>query len=432
MAAFCKATVRIPLWGDNSFTMRDRLRVEQAIINGTALGVAGTVGRVRALEKSLRAWEAARAANDFSLAAPALQKVIDSMRKEARAKSKAMGYAPYEALLRSRTPGFRTGDFERFAARAEIFSRNALKNRALMPPAPPAIGLERAAQKELQDKILANLGYRGKVAETDHPICLGTHGDVRIGTGYDEGDVLYGLWNAMHEGGHGIFREGLPAEYKKRLVGQVAGVALDEAMALLMENHIGRTREFTANVARQLPEGRISAKDIFNRATALSNAPVRLQADEVRYPLDVIIRYRLEKDMIEGVIDAKDLPEAWADEYQKLTGMRPKDDNEGVLQDVHWFAGEFAWFPNYMIGQLAAAQIFEKAEQDVPNLRIDLVYGDTSRLRQWLQEKIYNEGARLDTFELVERVTGRKLDTLAWERHIQAKYAPLFPPQPGP
>jgi carboxypeptidase Taq len=429
-AAFYKAALDIkPDAADASFEARDALRLQQALIDGTALGIAATAGRVRLLEKTLQAWERARAQNDFAVAAPHLQALVDSVRAEARHKAKEMGLAsPYEALLKSRTPGFDMAAFERMAARLIPFSQGALAHKAFMPAA-AAHKLPRAQQKEMQDRILARLGYRGLVAETAHPICLGTHDDVRIGMSYDEDDFLFGVLNAMHEGGHGLFRQGLP--HPDRLAGQVAGVALDEAMALLMENHVARTPEFAAALARELPPGCPDAKAIFTRAATLAQEPVRLRADEVRYPLDVILRYRLEKEMIDGTLAAADLPLAWAREYEKLTGLKTPDDRSGALQDVHWFGGEFAWFPNYLLGQLAAAQLFKQAEKDLPGLAADIARADFTALRGWLTDKVYSEGARLDTFELVEKVTGRRLDTAAWERHVRRRYAPLFPP-PAP
>jgi carboxypeptidase Taq len=420
-AAFYAAVLNIPAnAADMSLEARDALRLKQAIINHKSVSIS----RLGLQRNSLHAWEQARRANDFKIAEPALQKLIDSVREEARFKAKAMGIAsPYEALLRSRTPGFSMAEFERHAARIEKFSQNALKNRARLPAQPPH-AMPKAQQKEAQDRLLAKLGYSGKVMETAHPICLGTHGDVRIGMAYDEGDFFYTMLNAAHEGGHGLYRQSLPDA--DRLAGQVAGVAMDEAMALLIENHVARSQDFADMLAKELPPGAPGLKEIFARAATLSEEPVRIRADEVRYPLDVILRYRLEKEMIDGNLKAADLPGVWAREFEKLTGLKTPDDNRGVLQDVHWYGGEFGWFPNYFMGQIAAAQIYAQAEKELPGLSKDFAQGDFTRLRGWLHGKVYGAGARLDTFEIVEQVTGKKLDTVAWEKHVRRRYAPLF------
>ena len=406
------AAVRVKAALIASFSKASGKNPDYLLIDAQSLNPAQTLHRARVTDKCMRTWEAAKTANDFKIVAPALQEMVDSVRLEARVKAKALGLAsPYHALLACKTPGFDIAQFETWCAQLEIFCRAALANRKIenIPAwhADPTLG----------NKILALLGHANAV-ETAHPLCLGTHGDTRIGLRANESDSATVILNALHEGGHASLRKNLPAN------GRLAGVGIDETCALIIENHAGKGYAFAtylSSITKKPP------MEIYQSLTALSSKPIRTSADEVRYPLDVILRYRLEKDLIDGNLKAADIPAAWAREYKRLTGMDVKNDNEGALQDVHWFGGEFGWFPNYLIGQLVAAQLYAAAYKEKPEIPKHLTKGDFTPLTSWLNENIYRHGARWNTFELIERATGKPLGTAAWERHIKDRYHGLFP-----
>ena len=323
--------------------------------------------------------------------------------------------------------------FEQWADRLEQFCGPAWRNGAHKSMNVPGQTWQMAKsdQQFIQNSILNWMGYdfgRGDIAETEHPICMGTHDDVRIGMRYNEDDFTQAMLATLHEGGHALLRQNLPVAYKDMMAGQLSGVGVDETAALLMENYAGRSREFASFMAgflQQLKPG-MKQDDLYAKLSATGHDSPRTDADEVRYPLDVILRYRIEKALIDGTMTVKDVPAYWRREYKRMTGIDIKDDRDGVLQDVHWFGGEFAWFPNYMAGQLAAAQLYDAACRDEPGIKKQLSQGDFTALRRWMTDNVYAHGARYNIFELVENVTGKPLDTSAFENHVKKRYPHLF------
>lgn len=454
LGAFYGAVLDIKDDQEDSWEAADRRALRNEIIHARALGPAAVVKRVFQMKDSMTKWQQAREKNDFSVVAPSLQKLVDSVRQEARYKAAQMGLeSPYEALLRGKTPGFSMEDFEGWIAELEKFSRQSLniQSKGRDKSADRIFAMREHGQHWLQNSVLSRMGYdfdRGGIKTALHPLCLGTHDNVPIGMRYNEDDFAELLLTVAHEGGHALYRQNVPAAHKDKLVGGIAGVGMDEAMALLMENHVMRSRptvNFMSDFIRvTMPDydyPDLTGAELFKRMTRISDEPVRTEADEVRYPLDVILRYKIEKALIDGDMQVADIPKVWAEEYERLTGMEVKDDNEGPLQDIHWFGGEFGWFPNYLLGQLAAAQLFESALKESREIGMQFRKGDMSGMMRWLNENIYKHGARYTMFELVENATGRPLDTKAYMRHIvnrylkplvalQARRQPLLPPDP--
>lgn len=451
MGAFYGAVLHIDAADGDSWEEADRRRLREAIIHARALGPAAAVRRTWLMRETMEKWHEAKKRNDFSVVSRPLQGLVDSIRDEARFKAKQMGLAsPYEALVRGKTPGFSMQEFEAWAEAIEGFARQALNILPKSGPPLPVWRMPKNDQHWIQDSFLQRLGFdfgRGRIAEAPHPMCLGTHDEVAIGMRYDENDFCEALLSSAHEGGHALYRQNLPPQYSDRLVGGIAGTGMDEAMALIIENHVGRNvrmAQFMADFIRvTMPEyddPALSGGSLSAHLTRIAAGTLRTDADEVRYPLDIILRYKIEKALIDDGMKVADIPAYWAAEYERLTGQKVKDDNEGPLQDIHWFGGEFGWFPNYLIGQLAAAQLYEAALADMPDLPRRMQKGEVSMLTGWLDEFVYRMGARYTTFEIIEDATGRALDTASYFRHIIERYLkplaarqsrPALPP-PGP
>ncbi len=442
MGAFYGAVLAVDRTNDDDWDSADLRRLRDAIIHARALGPAEAVKRALLMRACMEKWAEAKKQNDFTVVSGSLQELVDSIKKEARYKAAAMGRdSPYEALVGIKTPGFSMKNFETWAGLLEGFVRQSLNVLPKGEPPSPLWMMKKTDQQWLQNNFLRRIGYdfrRGAVKESPHPICFGTHDYVPIGMRYNELDFGDLLRVVAHEGGHARYRQSVPAEHKDRLVGGIAGTAMDEAMALLIENHVGRSRPmsyFMADFIRvTMPEHDdpgLTGQSLFQHLNRISDLPIRTRADEVRY--------RIEKALIDGDMKVSEIPAYWAEEYEKLTGMKIESDNEGPLQDIHWFGGEFGWFPNYLIGQLAAAQLFETLMEDHPEAVRRMQKGDVRLITGWLQEKIYSHGARYTSFELVEKATGRTLDTTAWMKHIVGRYLrPLAVPErrllppPGP
>lgn len=404
-----------------------------AAINARALSPYQAVKRTLAMRTSIRDWEKAKQHNDFSLVQDSLQKMVDSIRIEARNKARDLGIAePYDALLESRTPGLSTEYFDWLTEKLPTFCYIVRKQaKSLQASAYPQdlFKMDGHSQKKLETLVLQSAGYdigKGHVKDAQHPLCMGMHDDVRIGVRASD-DFTTIMLTAGHEGGHGAYRQNLPDD--KSLRGQLAGVGMDETMALLMENHVVRDRPYLAHVAKTLRTefndaalAYITGDMLHRHMKHIDNTTSRTEADEIRYPLDVILRYRIERKLVNGEMDAADIPAFWRSEYKKLTGIEIKGDNEGVLQDIHWFAGEFGWFPNYLVGQMAAAQIFEVASEDMPFLPQYLERGNTAPLKNWLHEKIYSHGATKTMFDIIHDISGATVGPIAYMRHIGRRY----------
>lgn len=405
--------------------------------------------RLNKTRTSINAWQIDNAAGKLDKATDALKALAKQARREAeeiadKTESPPSFASIYDVILDLQTPGLTTDIFEDLSDKVISFhKRNASKfSPVKIQPANMQTKISNVwsmpldKQRQLFDLILKRLGFdykRGQTGETDHPATLGAHDDVRVGIKYNQENFLETVLTAFHEGGHALYRQGLPSKHQDKLSGQIAGVAIDEAMALLMENHVARSREGAAWIYQMVCEvdptkkDLISADDIYMKSIERSDQPIRTSADELRYPLDVILRYRIERDMFNTDFDFENLRERWKQEYFELTAQSIQDDRHGALQDIHWFADEFGWFPNYMLGQLAAAQIFEAALSHSPKITTDIARGDISALTDWLHKHIYSQGALFNAFELIENATGKPLDTKSWETHIKQSFSPQPP-----
>ena len=268
----------------------------------------------------------------------------------------------------------------------------------------------------------------GRLDESAHPFCGGTAEDVRLTTRYDEADFSRALMGALHETGHALYKQGLPAEWRRQPVGAARGMALHESQSLFVEMQLCRSRAFAEFAAPILgatfggegPEWLPDA--LYRRQIAVRPGPIRVDADEVTYPAHVIQRYRLERAMVAGDLVPKDLPGAWAEGLQALLGVVPQSDREGCLQDIHWYDGAWGYFPTYTLGALIAAQLFAAAEAALPGLGEAIAGGEFRPLVAWLRDHIHARGSVVSTAELVAAATSSPLGTAAFLRHLQARY----------
>jgi carboxypeptidase Taq len=232
----------------------------------------------------------------------------------------------------------------------------------------------------------------------------------------------------LHETGHALYQCGLPAEWRLQPVGRARGMAVHESQSLLLEMQVCRSRAFlnyAAPILREAfggdgPEWEIEV--LYRRQIRVRRGLIRVDADEVTYPAHVILRYRLERAMIAGELAPADLPGAWAEGLRALLGVAPNNDREGCLQDIHWYDGNWGYFPTYTLGALIAAQLAETVRRDIPNLMQAIAAGDFSPLLGWLRERVHSKGSLLSTAELVEQASGRPLGTASFERHLRTRY----------
>jgi carboxypeptidase Taq len=240
------------------------------------------------------------------------------------------------------------------------------------------------------------------------------------------------LWSTIHEGGHALYEQGLPQEQYGLPLGAAASYSIHESQSRLWENNVGRSESFwqhffpkiQSHFKDQLKDS--GAETWYRGANKVAPSLVRIEADELTYHFHVLIRYEVEKALIEGSLKPADLKEAWNAAYKRYLGLVPPDDKQGVLQDVHWSHGSFGYFPTYSLGSFYAAQFFEKAMEELPGLDEEISTGKFESLLQWLREKVHRHGRRYTSEELCRRITGRGLDFDAFMRYAERKYSGIY------
>ncbi len=381
-------------------------------------------------------WRRARETSDFAAIAPSFGELLDLVREEAVILGEILDRSPYEALLDKYEPDLQIEQVERLFSTLETalpdLLGKVLDRQAEQAPMLPLDGpFEFADQEKLSREIMAGLGFdfeRGRLDVSHHPFTGGVPGDIRITTRYEQGDFIQALMATIHETGHALYEAGLPVEWRTQPVGMAHGMVMHESQSLLFEMQAARSPQFVAYLARRAraafkKKGEAWQGDNFLRHYhKVSRGLIRVYADEVSYPLHVILRTSLERQMIAGTLKVADLPEAWNTAMQEHLDVRPGRDGEGCLQDIHWYSGAFGYFPTYTLGALAAAQIYREALRENKGIEADLGKGKVSGLRSWLGKNIHHRASRYSTTEIIEKTTGGRLDANVFLEHLKTRY----------
>jgi carboxypeptidase Taq len=405
-------------------------------LNATALEPRLVETWSRATSDGEMAWRTARPKSDFGAARPALEKIVRLAREIGAAKGAALGLDPYDALHDGYEPGGHAADFDPIFARLERelpqFLAGVLERQSRRPRPPRPQGpFPAERQKALGLKLMAAAGFdfhHGRLDESLHPFCGGVPEDLRLTTRYDEKSFVSGLMGVMHETGHGLYEQGLPQAWRNQPVGEPRGMSIHESQSLLIEMQACRSRAFVEHLAPLIRETfgasgpSFEAENLYRLYTWVEPGHIRVDADEVTYPLHILLRTRLERAMIAGDLAVADLPQAWNEGFRKLTGLEVAEDRLGCLQDPHWFGGDFGYFPTYSLGAMTAAQLFQAAVAAKPEIPDRLGQGDFRPLLGWLREHVHGQGSRLSTPELLTRATGRPLDPEAFLSHLRRRY----------
>jgi carboxypeptidase Taq len=391
----------------------------------------------RAVSRCEMVWRDARAGSDFAMLLPSLSEVLARQREIAAAKAEALGCAPYDALLDEYEPGARSQRVDALFAELEAFLPaflpQVLDAQAARAPALEAEGpFPVEAQRALAVRLMGTVGFdfeRGRLDVSLHPFCGGATGDVRITTRYDERDYTAALMGVLHETGHALYEHGRPAAWAGQPVGDARGMGLHESQSLLLEMQACRSRAFLDHAAPLMREA-FNAEglawepaNLYRLYTRVRPGFIRVDADEVTYPAHIVLRYRLEKALIAGAMEAGDLPEAWNLGMKQLLGLDVPEDRLGCLQDIHWPGGAWGYFPTYTLGAMAAAQLFETACAAEPDLLPGIARGDFGPLVSWLRTNVHAQGSfHPSTDALLTQVTGRPLDAEVYRRHLRRRY----------
>jgi carboxypeptidase Taq len=404
--------------------------------HAAAVPAALVAGESRACSECEAVWRRARLEDDFKAVLPGLERVLRVEQEIAAIKAERFGTSPYEALLDQYEPGGSVAMIDRLFGELIEFLPDlldvALTVQAALPPPPAPVGpfpVER--QRRAAMRLMERIGFdfaHGRLDISAHPFCGGTPDDVRITTRYNKSDFGKALMAVLHETGHALYQRGLPRRWRLQPVGRARGMAAHESQSLFLEMQVCRSRAFLAYAAPILREAFGSdgpgweVDALYRRQIGVHRGLIRVDADEVTYPFHVILRYRLERAMLAGDLAPADLPGAWAEGMRELIGVAPENDREGCLQDIHWYDGNWGYFPTYTLGALIAAQLFEAARRDMPDLTQAIAAGEFAPLLLWLRDRVHSKGSLLPTAELVENATGQPLGTASFERHLRDRY----------
>ncbi len=404
--------------------------------HATALSSTLVDALARAAAKSETAWRAARAESSYAAVRGPFGEVLRLTREAAAAKAEALGLDPYAALLDQYEPGGSVARIESLFAELEaalprvleaVLERQARAGDPEMPAGPFQV----PAQRGLARDIMTTLGFdftHGRLDETLHPFCGGVPEDVRVTTRFSESGFVSGVMGVIHETGHAMYERGLPAGWRGLPVGEARGMVLHESQSLLMEMQACRSPAFLAHLsgmAKAAFGGDGSAWDPANLRriyTHVERGLIRVDADEVTYPLHVILRTRLERALLAGDLPVGDLPGAWNEGMRDLLGVTPPDDAHGCLQDIHWYDGAVGYFPTYTLGALAAAQLFAAAVAADPAIPEAIGRGDFTRLLAWLRPNVHEKASSATTDEILTAATGAPLGAGAFLAHLDRRY----------
>lgn len=378
-------------------------------------------------------WIAARRDDDFAALAPHLARLVAIERRVAAAIDP--GRDPYEVLLEAYEPGLELDHLERVLGEVRSGLRplvdriRARAERAPYPPSPLLGSFPEDAQRRFNERVLAAIGFdfhRGRIDASAHPFSTTIGSDSRLTTRYDAADLGYALYSSLHEAGHGMYEQGLDPDARGLPRGSACSLGVHESQSRLWENQIGRSRAFWEFL---LPQARtafpqldgIALDAVVLEVNRMAPSFIRTEADEATYNLHILLRFELERALIAGDLAVADLADAWRGKMRDLLGVVPPDDRQGVLQDVHWSAGEFGYFPTYTLGNLYAAQLLEAAAADLGDIDALVRAGDFAVLLGWLRERIHRHGQSWRAAELIERATGRPASAAPLLRHLERK-----------
>lgn len=389
------------------------------------------------VNKCFHSWIEARKANDFALFAPDLGQLIDLKKQEAG----ILGYRHhiYDALLNDHDKGSNVQLLD------GVFNtvKQPLKDLLLKIRSRPQVDnqfLHRHYPKDQQwafgMQLLKDLGYdldAGRQDLSEHPFTINFNShDVRVTTRIDENDLGNMVWSCIHEAGHALYEQGLPDTAYGLPLGEPASYTIHESQSRLWENHVGRSRAFCERyfpvLLQYFPEQLkdISAEQFYKGINQVKPSFIRTEADEVTYHFHVMIRYELEKLLLENSITTNDIPAYWNEHYRTYLGVQVPDDKRGCLQDVHWSHGSFGYFPTYSLGSFYAAQFYGTAKKMLPGLELQIQKGDTKALLEWLRTRVHQHGRMFTSEELSREVSGETLDIRYFLNYLFDKYGDIY------
>lgn len=389
----------------------------------------------RTTSTAMHVWAEAKKHNDFRAFSPHLEKIVSLCRK----KADLLGYKehPYDALIDLYEPDMRTTLIAPLFARLKTSLTTLMREIGKRPLSPPPLFFQSCdpnKQLKFGHDILHAMGFDKKSSRLDesvHPFCCGLHPkDVRMTTRLESDSLMSNIFSVLHEGGHALYNQGLPESEFGSPLGEQISLGIDESQSRWWETLIGHSLPFWTHFYPRLQKlfpdnlGAVSLDDFYRAINRVHPSFIRVDADEVTYSLHIILRFELEKALIEGSLPVKEVPDAWNAKMKEYLGITPHTLSEGCLQDIHWSSGGIGYFPTYTLGNLYAAQFFTAFEKAHPRWKEQLAHGELGFIAAWLKENIHRHGREFTSTELVERVTKLPLSEAPFINYLTTKYLP--------
>lgn len=385
--------------------------------------------------KCEHAWRTQRPNNDWAGFSANLKEVVALSRQEARLRAEAKGCSPYDALLDKYEPDMTSARLDVLFGDIKTWLpdllRQAVEKQAQQPLLPPQGPFPIALQRELGLETMQALGFDfngGRLDVSAHPFCGGVPEDVRITTRYDENELLSALFGVVHETGHARYEQNLPRTWPGQPITHARSTAIHESQSLFFEMQLGRSEAFLrclqpAIIARFGMQPAFEESNFIAWNQRVKPGFIRVDADEVSYPAHVILRYEIERALIDGEIEVEDIPTLWNEKMQAWLGLSTEGNyRDGCMQDIHWTDGGFGYFPSYTLGAMYAAQLFNAARNALPGLDTAIAAGDFSALFEWLRQNIWQHGSRFTTEQLITNATGEALNADYFRQHLTRRY----------
>jgi carboxypeptidase Taq len=393
---------------------------------------------------SINTWKKAKAAKNFSMFKPELEKMLDLKKNAADILMQVKGSAtPYDALVDIYEPKLTSEKITEIFTDLRKGLVNLIAECVNAPKQPDTSLLNRKVPLDTQQKISLELAKfinydvqspqaGGRIDETEHPFTTGYYDDVRITTHYYEDNMASSLFSILHEGGHALYDQGLNPEWMYQPVGQGCSYGFHESQSRFVENIIGRSREFWTYFFPKLNQltantfADIAVDNFVKAINQVKPSKIRVEADEVTYCLHVIIRFEIERELFTGRLQVADLPQVWNQKYKDYLGVNIENDSEGVMQDTHWASGYFGYFPTYALGNIFSGQILTTMEKALPNWKDEITKGNFNNVKNWLTENVHRYSALYDPAELIKKITGEEINVKPYLTYLNNKFSWIY------
>jgi carboxypeptidase Taq len=428
----------------NEVQNRNALIIRREYDKETKIPEALVARLVKQQAISVETWKKAKAANDWKMFEPELQKMVDLSRERSEIEAKVKGIPNlYDSMLDESERGLKSAQvtkvFSELRDRLVPLTKKCAEASKDLDTSFLSRVVPTDAQRKMATHLTTLVGYDmfseqagGRIDEVEHPFTTGYYDDVRITVKYHEDDFSSAIYAILHEAGHALYEQNLNPDWMYTPIGTSASSGIHEAQARFIENMIGHSPEFLRFYLPKLKEltgetfADIDELTFIKAMNLVEPSLIRVEADEVTYSLHIIIRYEIERDLFSDKIKVSELPQVWNEKYKEYLGVDVPDDTNGVLQDTHWASGYYGYFPSYALGNIYDGMFLEKVNNDIPDWLAKVEKGNLSPSIEWMAKKVHVEAALYDPADLMEKVTGSKLTAEPFLKYVESKYSSIF------